>query len=922
MKNRPFIGGWGTRLGVVCIVLGLLGMFVGRGGSAVQGLLETPPPGSESFQSGIGLVRGWVCQANRVEVEVDEKIQVPAVYGEERGDTQGTCGDTNNGFSYQVNWGDLGEGPHKIRVLADGVEFGRALAVVATAGETFLRGAPTDNKSLDGFPQAGKKTTVQWQEAAQRFLLSNGGTADTGGSSPFQNARLESPAPGSFQSGIGLIRGWVCKPSQVTIELDGKLVVTAVYGEQRGDTQAICGDVENGFSYQVNWNEVGAGKHSVRALADGQEIGTATFTVVTLGLGSFVQGLTTDPFSIANFPRTGPNVQLRWDESLQNFQLTSALPSERNQEAFTNKTGTVIDKDGTTAALGWCNPGLFSGSTANVAVGGNNPNACDSSSGSRAERAQNGAGSFFLCDDLFSFTQGGRTFGPGEFRLLDLNGEEVCREIPAGETFRGVIVIDADSDLNFNGAYAVNYNDQPVVSFPAALPPSGNLGTSTTQVGFGAVPVGGSVDQTFTITNTGPTTVTTTLRTQEDPGASRAQDGTADVLIVGLTLIAQDGGYQAFTFVSPTGTSSSLTLVLPPGTSQTVTVRFTPVSNGPLSGFIRITSSGGSKTIAVSGTGGTVEAPTAPIPPKLAVFPTVLSFNVPVGSSEEQQFTVQNTGGGTLTGTLSTTSPFSLPHRQSTNFGDFNLGAGQSQTVTVRFTPTALGQVNGQVAVDSNGGTASVSLVGNGVSGVRVCNPLNFGFVAVGSSTSLPCKLSNDASAPLTVTVTTAPPFYVGSVGQVSQTLTLGAGASQDVIVFFAPTTPQSPQAGQLQVTVSTETQFVPLTGNTPPLLAVLCQAESGGVVDFGTVPSGSSVTRDCTVTNTGGGTLNGSVTVSPFFSSQALATFVLGPGESTTVTLTFAPKSCGGGSSLNGTAVFTSTNDGMVTKALQGVCS
>ena len=54
---------------------------------AQQGLLETPTPGS--FQSGVGLIRGWVCSANRVDIEVVGRGSLQAVYGEPRGDTQG-----------------------------------------------------------------------------------------------------------------------------------------------------------------------------------------------------------------------------------------------------------------------------------------------------------------------------------------------------------------------------------------------------------------------------------------------------------------------------------------------------------------------------------------------------------------------------------------------------------------------------------------------------------------------------------------------------------------------------------------------------------------------------------------------------------------------------------------------------------------
>src|SRR5262245_20435943 len=89
--------------------------------SWVQARLETPTPGSA--QSGLGLVRGWVCNAKRVDLVFDTTTTVQAAYGTSRGDTTSRCGDDNNGFDYQVNWNLLGNGPHTVQALADGVEF-------------------------------------------------------------------------------------------------------------------------------------------------------------------------------------------------------------------------------------------------------------------------------------------------------------------------------------------------------------------------------------------------------------------------------------------------------------------------------------------------------------------------------------------------------------------------------------------------------------------------------------------------------------------------------------------------------------------------------------------------------------------------------------------------------------------------------
>ena len=48
-----------------------------------------------------------------------------------------------------------------------------------------------------------------WQQGAQNFMLA-------------PRKFLENPRPSSFQSGIGVISGWVCEADEVAIEIDGQ----------------------------------------------------------------------------------------------------------------------------------------------------------------------------------------------------------------------------------------------------------------------------------------------------------------------------------------------------------------------------------------------------------------------------------------------------------------------------------------------------------------------------------------------------------------------------------------------------------------------------------------------------------------------------------------------------------------------------
>ncbi len=99
-------------------------------------------------------------------------------------------------------------------------------------------------------------------------------------------------------------------------------------------------------------------------------------------------------------------------------------------------------------------------------------------------------------------------------------------------------------------------------------------------------------------------------------------------------------------------------------------------------------------------------------PPAISVTPTSQDFgSVAVGSSADRSFTVQNIGGGTLTGNASASTSFGI---FSPPGGSFSLGAGTSQTVVVRFTPTAAGSVGGNVSFTSNGGNVSRAVTGTG----------------------------------------------------------------------------------------------------------------------------------------------------------------------------------------------------------------
>ena len=96
--------------------------------------------------------------------------------------------------------------------------------------------------------------------------------------------------------------------------------------------------------------------------------------------------------------------------------------------------------------------------------------------------------------------------------------------------------------------------------------------------------------------------------------------------------------------------------------------------------------------------------------PTISVIPMSQGFgNVIVGSSADRNFTVQNIGEGTLTGSGSTSAPYIIM-----SGGSYNLTAGQSQIVGVRFSPTSAGLFGGTVTFTGGGG-ANRTVTGTGV---------------------------------------------------------------------------------------------------------------------------------------------------------------------------------------------------------------
>ena len=146
-----------------------------------------------------------------------------------------------------------------------------------------------------------------------RFTASGGGGSGNRGV-------LENPQPGAFKSGIGVISGWKCEAAgPLTVRFNGGNPIPLAYGNERSDTQSVCGDTNNGFVSIWNWSNLGDGTHTAVIYDSGVEFARSTFRVTTFGQ-EFLRGVK-ETITVSDFPRAGTTTVLEWEESTQNFVI-------------------------------------------------------------------------------------------------------------------------------------------------------------------------------------------------------------------------------------------------------------------------------------------------------------------------------------------------------------------------------------------------------------------------------------------------------------------------------------------------------------------------------------------------------------------------------------------------------------------------
>jgi hypothetical protein len=326
----------------------------------------------------------------------------------------------------------------------------------------------------------------------------------------------------------------------------------------------------------------------------------------------------------------------------------------------------------------------------------------------------------------------------------------------------------------------------------------------------------------------------------------------------------------------------------------------------------------------ISGCAGVVSAQhTQPIgpAPQLALSNTSVSFgNVAVGSKGTITVTLSNPGNAdlTITSTTVTGSAFSL----SGMTFPATVGAGNSSTLTLTFSPASEGTISGSLSISSNASSTpfSVALSGVGMqTGFALSSAsVNFGNVTMGQSGTQSVTLTNSGNANLVVNLASVTGTGFGVSG-LALPATVAPSQSLTLSIQFSPAS-AGPASGNIIFTdnAPNSPQSVALSGAGVATTATL--AANPTSIAFGNIPVGSNSKQPVTLTNTG----NASITISQVaatgagFSMTGMTTpMTLQAGQNTTLTAQFAPA--GTGNASGGITITSGASDPTVTVALAG---
>ncbi len=344
----------------------------------------------------------------------------------------------------------------------------------------------------------------------------------------------------------------------------------------------------------------------------------------------------------------------------------------------------------------------------------------------------------------------------------------------------------------------------------------------------------------------------------------------------------------------------SLPLTIYPGQPLALKVQFAPTSKGSTTGRIAIGwgRRNNSTFIGLSGTA------TAAADAELSLSATALAFgSTSVNSAATQTITLTSTGISpvTVTATTITGAGFSLSGVPL----PATLTPGQKATLRVRFAPTTIGTITGQLLLNSNsnrGSSTHISLSGTGTSAPRPqltvsATKLSFGDVTVNSATTQAVTLTSTGTAPATVnSATVSGNGFSLSAGTLP--ITLAPMQSTTLPVRFEATSTGTSD-GQLTINSDSTTggtTLVALEGTGAPAPSPQLTV-SAAALSFGRVTVDSATTQALTLTSTGTSPITVSkatITGEGFTLVGGSVPAVLAPHQSTTLQVQFAATTAG----------------------------
>jgi len=282
----------------------------------------------------------------------------------------------------------------------------------------------------------------------------------------------------------------------------------------------------------------------------------------------------------------------------------------------------------------------------------------------------------------------------------------------------------------------------------------------------------------------------------------------------------------------------------------------------------------------------------------LVVFsPTSASFgNVNEGSSKTLAMTIWNDGRVALTITKGTVSgsAFSISGLNVPT----TIQPAASLTVTLKFAPASSGSFAGYLALTSNASNSSVSLAmtGSGVAPALRATPssASFGSVPLGTTNSQTVQLTNTGA--LTVTISSV---SVGGKGfalhGITTPLALAGGKTVNATLFFAPTV-TGYVAGSASIASNATNKTLTMTFSGTGVADTRAIVATPASLTFGNENLGRSNTLPVTLKNTGNSSvaLSGVTITGSGIATSAVTGTIIAPGQTTTLNVTFAPKTAG----------------------------